>query len=33
VFLGDVRWLVDGTAVVVGERGTALHFEPLACGG
>jgi photosystem II stability/assembly factor-like uncharacterized protein/predicted esterase len=32
-FLGDVRWLVDGTAVVVGEQGTALHFDPAACGG
>jgi photosystem II stability/assembly factor-like uncharacterized protein len=27
-FLGDVAWLADGTAVVVGEAGTALRFAP-----
>ena len=30
VFLGDVRWLADGTAVVVGEAGTVLRFDPAA---
>ena len=27
-FLGDVAWLADGTAVVVGEAGTTLRFAP-----
>lgn len=29
-FLGDVLWLSDGTAIVVGEAGTALRFDPQA---
>ena len=27
-FLGDVLWLSDGTALVAGEGGSALRFEP-----
>ena len=28
IFLGSVSWLDDGTALVVGEGGTALIFDP-----
>jgi photosystem II stability/assembly factor-like uncharacterized protein/predicted esterase len=27
-FLGDVAWLADGSAVVVGEGGTVLRYQP-----
>ncbi len=30
LFCGDVQWLMDGTAVVVGEAGLALRFDPSA---
>jgi photosystem II stability/assembly factor-like uncharacterized protein len=30
--LGDIGWLADGTALVVGESGTALRLDPDQCG-
>ena len=31
-FLGAVAWLPDGTALVGGEGGMALRFDPAGCG-